>query len=132
MRLLNVHTLQLSSFDECNTPPYAIASHRWADDETTFDDFRRGRNAKKAGHTKVMNFCSLVRQWTKDIEWLWIDTCCIDKKSSAELSESINSMFRWYVNADICFAYLFDVCPLSMGIDAIYKSFQASEWFERG
>jgi hypothetical protein len=33
----------------------------------------------------------------------------IDKLSSAELSEAINSMFRWYQQAGICYAYLSDV-----------------------
>ncbi|KAI6138370.1 hypothetical protein BKA82DRAFT_58501, partial [Pisolithus tinctorius] len=42
-------------------------------------------------------------------EWLWIDTCCIDKRSSSELSEAINSMFRWYRDAQVCYAYLNDV-----------------------
>ena len=39
---------------------------------------------------------------------LWIDSCCIDKQSSAELSEAINSMFQWYSLASVCLAYLPD------------------------
>ena len=39
----------------------------------------------------------------------WIDTCCIDKSSSAELSEAINSMYTWYEVAQVCYAYLEDV-----------------------
>lgn len=38
-----------------------------------------------------------------------IDTCCINKESSAELSEAINSMYAWYEKAAICYAYLDDV-----------------------
>lgn len=41
--------------------------------------------------------------------WLWIDTCCIDKSSSAELTKSIKSMYRWYEKAGVCYAYLSDV-----------------------
>ena len=26
-------------------------------------------------------------------DWIWVDTCCIDKTSSADLSEAINSMY---------------------------------------
>lgn len=132
MRLLNVKTLQLSSFEDDRIPPYAIASHRWEAEETTYDDVDNKRKTEKAGYKKVMNFCSFTQRWCPDIEWIWIDTCCIDKKSSAELSESINSMFRWYANADVCFAYLADVEPLSSGIDTLYKQFENSVWFTRG
>lgn len=131
MRLLDVNTLQLSSFDG-QLPKYAIASHRWTDEETSFDEFKRGRNTDKAGYNKVVQFCTFVQKYHRDIEWLWIDTCCIDKKSSSELSESINSMFRWYAEADLCFAYLQDVLPWGTGIDAVYESCMSSEWFGRG
>jgi len=43
------------------------------------------------------------------MRYLWIDTCCIDKSSSAELSEAINSMYRWYEESNVCYAYLEDV-----------------------
>lgn len=134
MRLLNVKTLRLSYFEGDAIPKYAIASHRWEADETTYDDVRWKRNTEKAGYKKVINFCSLAENWSPSIEWLWIDTCCIDKKSSAELSESINSMFRWYANAEICFAYLADVSPITgVGwIDAVYEQFKSSIWFTRG
>ncbi|AEO62166.1 hypothetical protein MYCTH_2114023 [Thermothelomyces thermophilus ATCC 42464] len=64
-------------------PPYAILYHTWA---------------KEEGYEKVAGACALAVQ--DGIEYLWIDTCCIDKSSSAELSEAINSMFRWYRDAD--------------------------------
>lgn len=56
-------------------------------------------------------------------EYVWIDTCCIDKTSSAELSEAINSMFAWYQEAKVCYAYLFDVPD---------RPLKASRWFTRG
>lgn len=37
-----------------------------------------------------------------------IDSCCIDKSSSAELTEAINSMFKWYREAGLCIVYLSD------------------------
>jgi hypothetical protein len=40
---------------------------------------------------------------------VWIDTCCIDKRSSAELSEAIDSMYRWYEAVKECYAYLCNV-----------------------
>jgi hypothetical protein len=61
----------------------------------------------------------------------WIDTCCIDKTSSAELSEAINSMFKWYGDAEICYAYLSDV-PGNGDIDQQWKEFANSRWFNRG
>lgn len=51
-------------------------------------------------------------------------SCCIDKTSTAELSESINSMFRWYQKAKICYAYLEDVDDVS--------ELGRSRWFTRG
>lgn len=65
-------------------------------------------------------------------DWIWIDTACIDKTSSAELTEAINSMFCWYKQAHHCIAYLADVRPLSTGMDAVMDDFRRSEWFERG
>ncbi|KAE8333834.1 ankyrin repeat-containing domain protein [Aspergillus sergii] len=56
-------------------------------------------------------------------EYTWIDTCCIDKTSSAELSEAINSMFRYYQASSACYAFLSDV-PSK-------KSFAESKWFTR-
>ncbi|KAK8060938.1 hypothetical protein PG996_010868 [Apiospora saccharicola] len=55
---------------------------------------------------------------------VWIDTCCIDQSSSAELSEAINSMFRWYQEAEVCFAYLYDATGV--------QDFTESDWFNRG
>lgn len=60
-----------------------------------------------------------------------MDTCCIDKSSSAELSEAVNSMFQWYRKATVCYAYLQDV-PDHQDAHALSRSFQKSEWFERG
>jgi hypothetical protein len=63
-----------------------------------------------------------------------VDTCCIDKKSSAELSEAINSMFRWYKNAAVCYAYLSDVRITGDKRDSLPQilGFEQSKWFTRG
>ncbi|KAI5460550.1 hypothetical protein BGZ63DRAFT_340141, partial [Mariannaea sp. PMI_226] len=66
-------------------------------------------------------------------EYIWIDTCCIDKTSSAELSEAINSMYKWYNEADICYAYLADASPAGIEDPSTPNStFRQSRWFTRG
>lgn len=141
MRLLNVKTLVLEDFGEDRTPPYAITSHRWIRPEITHKDFRKGRNTDTPGYKKIEAFCKFVRDQNESTgdqeqprrcEYIWIDTCCIDKSSSAEVSRSINSMFRWYRGAEVCYAYLHDVGPSSAGTEAIMSAFAQSEWFRRG
>ena len=63
--------------------------------------------------------------------YIWVDTCCIDKSSSAELSEAINSMYKWYQNAEKCYAYLADV-PTGADLWPKQSSFRRSRWFTRG
>jgi hypothetical protein len=90
-------------------PPYAILSHTWGNDEeeVTFKDFAEGSKDIKAGYQKI-RFCA--EQAGRDsLRYFWVDTCCIDKSNNAELSEAINSMFRWYRNATKCYVYLSDV-----------------------
>ncbi|GIZ48192.1 hypothetical protein CKM354_001126300 [Cercospora kikuchii] len=128
MRLLCVDTLKLRQFDEPNKPPpYAIASHRWCDSEVTLEDVESRRNTKSAGYKKVRGFAEYVKDNVPSIKWLWIDTCCIDKRNAVELSFSINSMFRWYRDAELCLAYLGDVKTVDN-----HESFRQSMWFTRG
>lgn len=106
MRLLHTKTLQFHEFFDAKIPPYAILSHRWGEGEVTFKEFRKGKAQPGPGLTKIKKFCTLAA--SKGHEWAWIDTCCIDKRSSAELSESINAMYKWYKNARACYVYLID------------------------
>ncbi|KAE8166820.1 heterokaryon incompatibility protein-domain-containing protein [Aspergillus tamarii] len=138
MRLLRTNSvsLQLEEFgeDKINTRKikYAILSHRWGDDETSFQDLARlDENRLKGtnGYKKIQ--CFLERAAQDGYDYAWIDTCCINKESSAELSEAINSMFRWYQLAGICYAYLRDVHPSQDPAD-INTQLQKSEWFQRG
>lgn len=77
-------------------------SHKWEDDEVLFKDMKKGGAERKARHAKIQQAC---RQDADDIfEYIWIDTCCIDKRSSAEFSEAISSMLNWYRRAKICYA----------------------------
>lgn len=107
---------------------YAILSHRWQENEVLFHDLQSGHARQKSGYAKLESFC---KQAAADgFTYAWCDMCCIDKSSSAELSESINSMFRWYQNAVVCYAYLIDITITSIQDDA--SEFTGSEWFRRG
>jgi hypothetical protein len=110
MRLLNVETGKLKEFFDTNIPSYAILSHTWNDGEVTFEDIENADLAvatSKPGYCKIRYACKQAA--TDNLGHVWVDTCCIDKRSSAELSEAINSMFRWYSESALCYAYLFDV-----------------------
>ncbi|KAK4188581.1 HET-domain-containing protein [Podospora australis] len=129
MRLLHTKRLELKEFFGRSAPPYAILSHTWAEDEVLFQHMQQGSAASRYGYRKVLGACA---QAVKDgFEYIWIDTCCIDKSSSAELSEAINSMFRWYREAHVCYAFLSDVDsdedPAALG-----SEFSKSRWFTRG
>jgi len=118
MRLINVEVLQLEEFFGDQIPEYAILSHTWGTpkDEVNFKDMSCEKFKHKVGYQKIRYLC---QQASKDgLLWAWCDTCCIDKDSSAELSEAINSMFQWYQNAKICYAYLSDV-PSSYSQDTL-------------
>jgi Heterokaryon incompatibility protein (HET) len=133
MWLLNVNDLQLEEFQEDSIPPYAILSHTWQHAEVTFHDIRNNMdNPKKiASLEKIKNCCRIAG--SHDLQYVWIDTCGIDKSSSAELSEAINSMFRYYQNAKHCYVYLVDV-PKA-GFDPSPEAndtFRSSRWFKRG
>lgn len=118
-------------------PKYAILSHTWgADiDEVTFADLRDGLGRDKMGYTKI-KFCG--QQARQDgIEYFWVDTCCIDKANNNELSEAINSMFRWYSDSVKCYVYLSDVSTCvsdsSGQVQQAWEAdFRASRWFTRG
>jgi hypothetical protein len=123
-------------------PPYAILSHTWKEgQEVTFADLKDSENAVdvngriKEGYQKL-RFCA--EQAKRDgLDYFWVDTCCIDKANNTELSEAINSMFRWYQNAKKCYVYLSDVeYNISDTDDESSRRwkpfFRKSRWFTRG
>ncbi|RYP25684.1 hypothetical protein DL766_006952 [Monosporascus sp. MC13-8B] len=117
-------------------PRYAILSHRWGMEEVTFKDLMDGTGPSRQGYDKI-RFCS--DQAERDgLDHFWVDTCCIDKSSSAELTEAINSMFQWYRNAAKCYVYLDDVSKpaLQTGDEPNYQPWEPdlrrSKWFTRG
>jgi hypothetical protein len=135
MRLLNASSFELQDFPQGQIPPYAILSHTWGatEEEVIFQDMvDLGKARKKPGFQKIRGCC---RQAQRDrFEWVWIDSCCIDKTSSAELSEAINTMFQWYKDAHICYAYLNDVVSSPALVWKMQPSddFKRSRWFSRG
>ncbi|KAH7064401.1 heterokaryon incompatibility protein-domain-containing protein [Paraphoma chrysanthemicola] len=132
MRLLQLkdnYEVPFVNFIGDEIPPYAILSHTWGpnDSEVSYEDIVGGVGKNKAGYKKIVSCGRLAL--TNKLEYFWVDTCAIDKSSSAELSEAINSMYRWYRNARICFAYLEDVRP---GQDISTWSTTTVRWFSRG
>ncbi|KAI6151513.1 heterokaryon incompatibility protein-domain-containing protein [Pisolithus tinctorius] len=121
---------------------YAILSHRWGK-EVNYDEMvklntmtkeERDKIREHQGYRKILKSCELA---AKDgFRWLWVDTCCIDRRSSSELSEAIRSMYRWYENSKKCYAYLHDVerrtFPTKQDNRRYNNSTGWPEWFSRG
>ena len=126
MRLLHTSTLKLEEFIGSNIPPYAILSHTWGIEEVSFQDMQGSGAMEKVGYEKISRCCEKAA--TGGFEYAWVDTCCIDKSSSSELSEAINSMYRWYRNAEVCYVSLSDVPHDYESLDL----FKRSRWFTRG
>lgn len=130
---------ELTDYLVDSIPKYAILSHTWLadDEEVSFEDLEKGNAQRKAAGFHKIQFCG--EQAAKDgLEYMWVDTCCIDKSSSAELQESIISMFHWYRKATRCYVYLEDVSVPEDGLInqvASYpweSAFRSSRWFTRG
>jgi hypothetical protein len=140
MRLLKLEDngdFSLTEYWGNDVPKYAILSHTWGPngEEFTFQDLKGSTGKSKPGYDKI-RFCG-KRAAKDNIHYFWVDSCCIDKSSSAELSEAINSMFRWYQAAERCYVYLSDVsintsdrhCESSRRWKLDFKM---SRWFTRG
>ncbi|KAI6101064.1 heterokaryon incompatibility protein-domain-containing protein [Pisolithus croceorrhizus] len=131
----------MKEFDDAPAP-YAILSHRWEEPEVKYEEMigftkmeeeERKEVEGRPGYQKIIKSCE---QAVEDgHKWLWVDTCCIDKRSSSEQSEAINSMYRWYQNAQVCYVYLNDVestFPAEQDRIKFPKSNGWPEWFMRG
>lgn len=150
MRLLNTANFQFKTFFDDFLPKYAILSHRWGneEEEVSYKQFRKNLVPPYLpGLVKIREFCRLAKE--RGFQWAWIDTCCIDKRSSAELSKAINSMYKWYEWSAECYVYLADVkfsdYELSLkrrseeefwhaprGWSTLRDRFSQSSWFRRG
>lgn len=146
MRLLHSTSLEFKEFEikefeigQRKNPKYAILSHTWgnASDEVSFQELpqlRAATEGQKSGFHKIKR-CGEVAA-AAGIDYIWVDTCCIDKTSSAELTQAINSMLFWYQQAEVCYAYLADVSSEELAKPAHplgnHPSFRKSRWFTRG
>lgn len=134
MRLLHTSTFKLSEFYGDDTPKYAILSHTWGKAEVSLHDLQKEASELDGleGYIKIKACCALAAR--EGHQHVWIDTCCIDKTSSAELSEAINSMYRWYQTSQVCYAYLADFCIGDRDLQnpSVEKEFRESRWFTRG
>lgn len=151
MWLINTTTEKIQFIADPELCQYAILSHTWRrEGEPTLQEYmnhsmsppavasgrgiKEDRLAKRASagkeerFAKVRETCRLAR--ARNIPYAWIDTVCIDKTSSAELTEAINSMFRWYKDAAVCFAYLVDL-PVGPRKD-LWHTLSLCRWFTRG
>ncbi|KAF1964408.1 kinesin light chain 3 [Bimuria novae-zelandiae CBS 107.79] len=138
MRLLHFDALGrlvLTDFRGKTIPPYAILSHRWSDSEILIEDVSNGTYKEKEVGYRKLQFCA--EQAAQDeLQYFWIDTCCIDRWNNNERSKAINSMFQWYKDAARCYVFLSDV-SVSTATEPVQRSdweasFRASAWFTRG
>lgn len=133
MRLLNTFTYEVREF-VVDIPHYAILSHTWGTEEVTYYDVVNKQELDavswKQGYPKLMGFCKEAAR--HGFKWVWMDSCCIDKTSSAELTEAINSMFNWYRHAVICYVYLVDFLASEASEFHFAISGARSRWFTRG
>jgi hypothetical protein len=132
MWLIDTTTIVLKRADEKDilSTPYAILSHTWGEDEVTFEDMMEGHEKGKKGYIKIVNTCRLAKE--RGIAYAWVDTCCVDKRSSAELAEAINSMFNWYKLSEVCFAHLEDLDIHRGPQDDELDGLSSCRWFTRG
>ena len=162
MRLINIKTFldreqmmkdgkqvdrrtRVLEFHDDEATEYAILSHRWIDPtEVDYEEMvdlakmnveDQNEIRQRRGYKKILDTCAQAKR--DGYEWVWVDTCCIDKRSSAELSEAINSMYRWYASSKVCYAYLHDVhhgssFPTKQSWDEYSKWRGWPEWFSRG
>ncbi|KAI8627208.1 heterokaryon incompatibility protein-domain-containing protein [Xylariaceae sp. FL1651] len=136
MWLIDTRILELKFVAEVEERSYAILSHTWEDEEFSFQEFRSldredlDRNRSKKGFGKIAKTCELAYQ--RGLSYAWVDTCCIDRSSSAELSEAINSMYSYYQNAAFCIAFISDLEP-SLDPEVHFQHhFPNCRWLTRG
>ncbi|KAH8596616.1 heterokaryon incompatibility protein-domain-containing protein [Bisporella sp. PMI_857] len=133
MRLLNAHGRRFEEFmSDSDVPPYAILSHTWGNEEITLQMWQSPLSELESMHgfQKIQYCCEQAKH--DGYDWIWVDTCCIDKTSSAELSEAINSMFQYYKYAAVCYVYLSDIPRLYEFPTELELGLKKSRWFTRG
>ena len=150
MRLIETQTGKFRWVERPEETKYAILSHVWAKSpdeppEQTYQDVLaiqaqvkvdRAQNRNLPEDEVLLRLSPKIRkcceQARKDgVELAWVDSCCIDKTSSSELTEAINSMYSWYATSAVCYAFLHDV-PSFEDPHNPESAFRKSVWFTRG
>ncbi|KAI1075543.1 heterokaryon incompatibility protein-domain-containing protein [Whalleya microplaca] len=135
MRLLNIKKMVVESLPNrrvSEIPDYAIFSHRWGAEEVTFEEFQSGSQdiQHKKGYRKIQKCCEIAS--STGFEYIWIDTCCINKENNnRELTATLAAMFKYYRDAQVCYAHLADVSGDDNPFDET-SDFRQSIWFKRG
>ncbi|KAF8550350.1 TPR-like protein [Imleria badia] len=90
---------------------WIMFSHTWEGKEPTLKDVNIVDSVWKLDdsplHEKLRQFCKTASE--DGYRWAWSDTCCIDKDTSAILSQSLIAMYMWYEKAAETLVYLADV-----------------------
>ncbi|KAF5371687.1 hypothetical protein D9758_003392 [Tetrapyrgos nigripes] len=132
-RFIDTRTRKLVDFSNRPIPSYAILSHRWlAGEEVSYEEFLAGlpQTKQKLGYRKIFSAC---KQALEDgHRYIWVDTCCINKSDCVEYRLAIGSMFSYYQNSAVCYAYLADVWKDGPGTSYLDHTFVKSDWFKRG
>lgn len=130
MRLLNALSFQFEEYFGDSIPHYAILSHTWGKHEISFQDFDLCWEESNIRCQKILKTCQQALR--DNLTYVWIDTCCIDKRSSTELSEAVNSMFNWYARSKVCYAYIEDGRSFNLKAEGDIEEFRKCRWFSRG
>ena len=109
---------------------WIMFSHTWEGKEPTFLDVNRVGSIeeldKSSLNDKLRRFCQTVCE--DGYRWAWSDTCCIDKSTSAILSQSLISMYTWYAEAAATLVHLADVLSESELGDLTKSRWMTRAW----
>jgi hypothetical protein len=96
MHLLDTSALTLHKFEGYSIPEYAILSHRGRQ-EVSFRNMKDGKSLGMSRFEKIKGCCAQAKKdgW----QFAWIDSCCIDKPSSADLSAVLKITSRIVIYA---------------------------------
>ncbi|KAK0628392.1 hypothetical protein B0T17DRAFT_477930, partial [Bombardia bombarda] len=134
MWLIDTKTMKLKELFDPEEYRYAVFSHTWGEEEVSFQEFTSSPalGQQKAGYIKITKMCEKAREM--GIDYAWADTCCIDKTSSAALTEAINSMYEWYKYSSVCITYLEDLPGQALDVkeEEFLRALKQCRWFTRG
>ncbi|CAJ0554667.1 Ff.00g131800.m01.CDS01 [Fusarium sp. VM40] len=136
-RFINVETIQLHTFSAGDVRlgarfEYATLSHTWGQHEATYQEWDDAQTRQSDGIKKIRDACKVVKE-SLGLQWLWIDTCCINKADEDEVYQAVNKTFSLYQGSTVCLAYLSDVPTANTDNNELLSSqVRNSRWFTRG